>query len=422
MITDKDLQSWGETRTPERGDAWESLLLEIDARISLSATQYAGLASRYEAVGSILESPQDLELGDLLVFPQGSFRTRTVTRPPGRSDVDVDAIAYVKGGTHLQPMELLDRLFRELDARVRTGGMVELAKRCVTIQYEDKQLPCHMDITPAERIQGNTNDDGSGRLRVPDRPTRGWSPSNPKDYAAWFERIASLDVSVSTPEGYRLLISKRAETESLPTHEEITAPDTLRTGVRLFKRHRDVYVARTGQEDSRPISVIITTLAATAFERVATRRHGQTMTPIEILLEIVSEMPKCFDESRSGEQYRVLNPADKSENFAEKWNSNPSLPTAFFAWRQQMERTLHYGYLNFPSRERFRNELAEVFGTSAGVACDDYFDQIRSGEYPGLSAAAANMARIAGRSAALVGLSRNEPTSESKPKSLNRLG
>jgi len=168
--------------------------------------------------------------------------------------------------------------------------------------------------------------------------------------------------------------------------------------------------------------VIITTLAATAFERVAKRRHGQTMTPVEIFSEIVSEMPNCFDDVRPGEKYRVSNPADKSENFAEKWNSNPSLPRAFFAWQQQLERTLLYGYMNFPSRERFRNELSEVFGTSAGVACDDYFDQIRGGEYPGLSAAAANRARVASRSAALVGLGQNEPTSESKPKSLNRLG
>jgi hypothetical protein len=422
MITDKDVEDWGRTQTSERRDAWESLLLEIDSRITLTATQYAGLASRYDAIGDILETPHDLTLGDLLVFPQGSFRTRTITRPPGRDDVDVDAIAYVKGGTDLHPMELLERLFKELDARVRTGGTVKLANRCVTIQYEDKQLPCHMDITPAERILGNLNDDGTGRLRVPDRPTQGWSPSNPKDYANWFERIAGLDVSVSIPEGYRELISTRAETESLPTHEEVTAPDILRTGVRLFKRHRDVYVARTGQEDAKPISVIITTLAARAFERIATRRRGQTMSPFEIWSEIVAEMPDCFDQNRPGEQYRLENPCDTSENFAEKWNRDSNLPRAFFAWQNQLERTLRYGYINFPSLERFRNELIEVFGTSAGTACDEYFTRVHIGAYPGLSDAAASKARIAGRSAALIGLGRSEPTSASKPKPLDRLG
>jgi Second Messenger Oligonucleotide or Dinucleotide Synthetase domain len=422
MITENDVAKWGETLTPQRRDAWESLLLEIDSRISLTASQYAGLESRYATVGTILENPQDLALGDLLVFPQGSFRTRTVTRPPGREDVDIDAIAYVKGGTDLHPMDLLERLFRELDARVRTGGTVKPAKRCVTIQYEDKQLPCHMDITPAERIPSNPNDDGTGRLRVPDRPTQGWSPSNPKDYADWFEHIASLDVRVSIPDGYREFLTTRAETESLPTHEEVTAPDTLRTGVRLFKRHRDVYVARTGQEAAKPISVIITTLAAKAFERVATRRAGQTMTPMEIWSEIVSEMPHCFDAGLPGEQYRLENPADKTENFAEKWNTNPDLPRVFSAWQLQLERTLRYGYINFPSRERFRDALTGVFGKSAGVACDEVFASIRSGIYPGLSEAAAMQARIAGQSAALIGLGRSEPTVASKPKPLNRLG
>lgn len=319
-------------------------------------------------------------------------------------------------------MELLDRLFTELKTRVRTGGTVSLAKRCVTIQYEDKKLPCHMDVTPAERKPGNSKDDGSGRLRVPDRSTESWSPSNPKDYAEWFDEMASIELKVRLTESYRQLISKRADTEPLPSHEEITAPNGLRVGVRLMKRHRDVYVKRTGRKETQPISILITTLAAKAYERVAVRSHDKVMTPLQILTEVTAEMLNCFDPPQQGEQYRLENPEDTDENFAEKWNDNPELPRTFFDWHQNLERSLHYGYIDFPSRERFRSELTEAFGTSSGHACDEYFAVIKNVHYPGLSPAAAEQARIAGQSAALIGLGRTEPTRAAQPKPLDRLG
>lgn len=423
MISHKELRQWGEDDNTARRDAWETLLLEIDASISLTASQYAGLESRYESISAILEDPNDPELGDMVVFPQGSVRTHTVTRPPDDSDVDIDAIAYIKGGTHLAPVDLLDRLFVELDARARTGGDVVPSNRCVTVQYNDEQLPCHLDVTPAERKPGNPNDDGSGRLRVPDRKCADWSPSNPKDFADWFEDIAGLQMSVLIPEAYRqLLIAKRGETEPLPSHDEITAPNGLRVGVRLMKRHRDMYIERTGRTKSKPISVLVTTLAAKAYERVARRNLGRTLTPLQILEQIAAEMANCFDAPWQGEQYRLQNPKDPEENFAEKWNKDPALPRTFFAWQNDLVRTLRYGLIEFPSKARFRTELTESFGTSAGKACDEYFAEIRDGVYPGLSAGAARSARVAGQSAALIGLGSAEPTRAAEPKPLDRLG
>lgn len=73
MISERERRIWGDNHSPERQDAWESLLLDIDAAISLTATQYEGLKARYEAVAAVLQNPHDPELGDLLVFPQGSF-------------------------------------------------------------------------------------------------------------------------------------------------------------------------------------------------------------------------------------------------------------------------------------------------------------------------------------------------------------
>ncbi len=423
MISEKELRQWGEDDNSKRRDAWEALLLEIDDRISLTPSQYEGLKSRYESISAILEDPRDPELGDMLVFPQGSFRTRTVIRPPGNGDVDIDAIAYVTGGTPLAPVDLLDRLFAELDARARTNGGVVPSNRCVTVQYHDEQLPCHMDVTPAERKPGNPNDDGSGRLRVPDRSDSDWSPSNPKDFADWFEDIASLEINVLIPVAYRQrLLAKRGDTEPLPSHEEVCAPNGLRVGVRLMKRHRDVYVERTGRNKSKPISVLITTLAAKAYQQVAMKNRGQALSPLKVLEQVAAEMTSCFDAPRQGEKYRVLNPKDPDENFAEKWNEDPARAMTFFAWHETLMQSLRYGYVKCPTKQRFRSELTESFGSSAGSACDDYFAQIRSGVYPGLSAAAAQNAAIAGKSAALIGLGSAEPSRAAQPRPLDRLG
>jgi len=423
MLTPKELRDWGEDASVQRRDAWETLLLELDARVSLTQTQYDGLNARYESIGSILEDPVDPELGEIIVIPQGSFATRTVTKPPECDDVDVDAVAYIKGGTALTPMTLHQHLFDELDARARTGGEVKPYNRCVRIQYNDASLPCHLDVTPAERRPGNTNDDGSGLLRVPDRKLSNWSPSNPVDVAAWFNAIAEAELTLRLPESYRnWVIAKRGETQPLPSHEEITAPNGLRVAVRLMKRHRDVYAERTGRQKSKPISVIITTLAAKAYAKVATRYAGRPLSPLDLIEAVVREMPNGFDSPSAAERYRLLNPRDGGENFAEKWNEDPARPATFYDWHEALQQTLRYGYLNFPSKERFRRELADAFGTSAGRACDDYFASIGDGTYPGLSPAAANAARVAGTSAALIGLGRQEPTRAAEPEPLDRLG
>lgn len=422
MITDQELRKWGVSDFPQKWDAWESLLLEIDASISLTTTQYEGLKQRYEAVSAILEEPANKQLGELLIFPQGSFRTRTVVRPPESDDVDIDAIAYVYGGTPLHPIELLDHLYGELKSRVRTGGSVSLSNRCVTIQYEDQSLPCHMDVTPAERQPGNQYDDGQGKLRVPDQRTRSWSPSNPKDFADWFDQITQVELPVLRTLEYRKLTEDRGDTEPLPSHEDITIPNLLRVIVRLMKRNRDMFVERMGRKGSKPISILITTLAAKAYLRVALRANGKPLSLLQILIQVAEEMPQCFDNPQPGELYRLENPKDESENFVEKWGEDPTLRQTFHLWLDHFKETLRYGMMNFPTQERFRDELIEVFGKSAGKACNDCFEKNNHGVYPGLSVLAEEKARAAKRSAGVFGLASTEPSVAARPKPLNRLG
>ena len=90
--------------------AWEKLLLEIVEAVSVPASDYERIESHYNAISEILIEPDDPELADGHVFPQGSFLTRTVVRALGKGEIDVDAILleHVVGGRPVERL-MLDR-------------------------------------------------------------------------------------------------------------------------------------------------------------------------------------------------------------------------------------------------------------------------------------------------------------------------
>ena len=82
-----------------------------------------------------------------------------------------------------------------------------------------------------------------------------------------------------------------------------------------------------GDED-RPISIIISTLAATAYQ-------GQR-TIADTLAWVLPRMGELF-ENRGGLPW-VANPSYPLENFAEKWAEKPRKQQLFAAWLQQANK------------------------------------------------------------------------------------
>jgi hypothetical protein len=91
----------------------------------------------------------------------------------------------------------------------------------------------------------------------------------------------------------------------------------------ILKRHRDHTFA--GRKEDRPISVIITTLAAHSY-------NGEE-TIGEALAVILAGMDKhiLWHDNR----YWIPNPTDPLENFADKWAEHPERATAFAEWLQK---------------------------------------------------------------------------------------
>jgi len=84
------------------------------------------------------------------------------------------------------------------------------------------------------------------------------------------------------------------------------------------------------QKENKPISIIITTLAAHAYNNES--------SVIEALDSILNNMQN-FIENRDGD-YWIENPVMTEENFADKWNDEQEKRTEFMSWLKQARQDI----------------------------------------------------------------------------------
>jgi hypothetical protein len=180
-----------------------------------------------------------------------------------------------------------------------------------------------MDITPS--IPNPVCNNG-GEL-VPDKALKEWKASNPKGYKRLFGRRAKLQPRI------RLLKTAaegvRADVEQYPAAGGLKG--ILRRTVQIAKRHRDVYFADLNP-DLASISVIITTLASRSYEYCV--GHFVYGSEFDVICDVIRHMPafiECITVA-GRQQWFIWNETTSGENFAERWNDDPRLPEAFFAW------------------------------------------------------------------------------------------
>jgi hypothetical protein len=118
--------------------------------------------------------------------------------------------------------------------------------------------------------------------------------------------------------------SLQAKTEQVPDWRVKT---TLQRSIQILKRHRDIAF---GDDADRPISIIITTLAAHAY--------GGNGDLFSVLRHIVNGMPDHI-ERRDGVWW-VPNPVQLEENFADRWNTHQERYRKFLEWLDQVRADL----------------------------------------------------------------------------------
>jgi len=348
------------------------LLRDLADTLDVPPSKYAEAKDHYQAVGDWLND-EDSELSPYSpeIYVQGSFAIGTAVRPLGDDEYDVDAVCLLdltdSQVTQCELKEMVGRRLKHSSSRYKDkidpkdGG-----RRCWTIQYSnDSQF--HLDVLPAlldrpEWLEavGVDEDIACHAIRITDKKTpnylTGWpmdsngthdpTRSNPKGYTTWFKdrmRVRLDEAKAS------LAMQKCASVEEIEDYEVRTP---LQRVIQILKRHRDV---RYNGDDDRPISIIITTLAAQAYDNEADL--------YDAILKIVPGM-RLHIENRDG-VYWVPNPVNPLENFADKWEESPRKAEIFFEWLEAVEA--EYKYL--VTEEGFRKVgtyLAASYGEMVG--------------------------------------------------------
>jgi hypothetical protein len=305
----------------------KNLILEnMVETLELPELAYEKAKKRYEDLGEWFGRDESLlKDNDPHIFPQGSFRLGTAIKPLDKSEeYDLDLACNLRKGitqiTHTQ-YNLKNIVGDELKAYREARSIqsdVEEKHRCWRLEYQD-ELSFHMDIVPcipSSEIQMDslfesmtaheidttlarpiselaisiTDDRNDNYTYISDD----WNISNPEGYATWFE--------YNMNQGHDTVTLEHAQVDDVPNFQYKT---TLQRVVQLLKRHRDSMFK--DNEDSKPISIIITTLAAKAY-------NGETDLELAIT-NVLLNMHRYIKDSTP----RIANPVNNDEDFADRW-------------------------------------------------------------------------------------------------------
>jgi hypothetical protein len=332
----------------QRAVGLDSLLFEICESLQLTPAQHKKAVDRYKAIARILDGP-DTSFSHIEsnLYPQGSMRLGTTVKPiDGPHDLDFVCEFNISHAT-ANPMGLLNDMYRVFAQHGVYGGMVELKKRCVRIVYQDE---FYLDILPSCRDHGF----GGTCIQVPDRELRCWTPSNPIEYAIWFEK-ATRHILVQKISRRVGAMDHAASVQPIPRIEATEDKTVLQLVVQLLKRWRDIHYA---DSSFPPISVVLTTLAADLYRGEALLSQG--------LLCVLDRIVERLDASHArGERLHVCNPVHSHEDFSERWNGNPKAYAEFDSGIRKFSaawRAICFGHGN-PNRE-FERLFGEVVNTA----------------------------------------------------------
>jgi len=272
----------------------------------------------YKSLGEYLSNY--LKNYDIDIFPQGSMRLGTTIKPINEEDdYDLDAVCKVNGNIY-SPEHLKNLIGDVLKESDRYSSMLsdEEGKRCWTIEYSDNEN-FHMDILPAISANSNTTE---LKITHKENGIYEYRSSDPEAYATWFFNRQKFE--------YDKILNEAKFSQSVEELKRFRVRTTLQKTIQILKRYRDIQFA-DDNTNSKPISIIITTLVA------------QVYTGNENIFELINkfsnEYMNYIKVDENGD-YRILNPINEKENFADKWKIYPERKKAFFNWIDSVKSDL----------------------------------------------------------------------------------
>lgn len=326
----------------EKSNQLNLLLKRVVDEIRITSSMLDKAESSYNAVGQWLIDG----IPDAYITPQGSINLGTTIKPVSDiDDYDIDLVCLLKKSQNYEAKTIKHKVGNRLKENKRYLTKINEegeGKRCWKMQYDE----FHMDILPCvpktEYIEPFSTE-----IRLTHKISSNMYEdrfSNPYGYKKWFESRMKEILKIEK-DAYAK--KKNTRVEDVPTFRVCTP---LQMAIQLLKRHRDICFEH--DSDNSPISVIITTLAAKAY-------NGEENLYLAIC-NILNHMEE-YIEIRDG-IYWIANPVSEEENFADKWQIYPKRKDAFYGWLKKAKRDFITLPMNTAGIDSIASELEKILG------------------------------------------------------------
>ncbi len=359
---------------------YSNFLDEVAGNLDISPSKYRDAVDRYQAVAKWLEGgdypgPSDSGLD---IYPQGSFRLGTVTRPIRNSieaDYDIDLVCEVPLLKEWAKPEYVKQLVGD---RLKEHDMYrrmldEEGRRCWTLIYsEQDNIGFHLDVLPSVPYLGGYLNTAIA-ITDKDLSLYRWSISDPKGYAQWFDDRNMSAFNLVSAEQKRLIQNQAPEIyariEDVP-NQLVRTP--LQRAIQIMKRHRDIKFNDTRSIEYAPISIIITTLSAYFY-----RNEPDVYSALKNIVGSLNAHSALFEnrvldpalksitpiKRTSDGKWHIGNPVNPEENFADRWHeNNHARAKAFFQWLDSLQKDL-INILNENNRDLAKSTLISALGS-----------------------------------------------------------
>lgn len=320
------------------------IFLYLSDTLNISNSDTQEIVQSYNAVGSYLGNLE--EHLDISIYPQGSLSLGTIIKPLAtdrNGEYDIDLVCQINNGSTLVATSIKNIIGDRLkESSLYLKKLDQEGKRCWTLNY----AKYHMDVLPCIPYVENPLE---SKIKLTEKLEDGnyyFSFGNPKGFRKWFINEMQTIFEESRKS---FSVKNNISIEEVELYQVRTP---LQRTIQILKRHRDI--AFEGK-DNRPNSIIITTLAAKAY-------NGESDL-YTALINIINNMTNYIEEDING-VYKIYNPVDSSENFADRWEKNPEKKDAFFSWLKKAKFDIIENPLNFiEGLDSLKENLSKSFGT-----------------------------------------------------------
>jgi hypothetical protein len=322
------------------------ILAGLGEELDITENQYKEAVKSYMAVGEWLSGEgSSLAPYKPEILPQGSFLLGTMTKPVNpKDDLDIDLVCRLNGiKIGWTAYDLKQAVGNRLKMHAGYAEMLTPeGRRCWTLNYAESR-GFHLDVLPSvvgqdffNLMEGSISDAQMQNarnlaIRITDKLSINyrtatnpfeWPLSNMFGFAAWFKyrsQVATIRKAIALSESI----------SPVPGYTKKKLP--LQIIVQTLKRHRDIMF---NGDEHKPISIIITTLAAWAYNGEEGLLQG--------LQDVVNNMERYIDQRVDPFTNRKIswigNPVNPSENFADKWVLYPRKAENFWKWMAQVKK------------------------------------------------------------------------------------